>query len=514
MNRPAAPQLIAPSGDRSLPLHGMRASRAIELAAQQTLPPFTLMRRAGLAAARCALAIAPHARCVWVAAGPGNNGGDGLRAALELHRVGKAVTVSLLADPARLPPDAADALAAARQAGVPLIATPQPPGPCDIAIDALLGIGASRPPAGGLAQAAQTLNALAAPVLALDLPSGLDAERGQPLGPVSVRATHTLSLLTLKPGLFTGSGRELAGQVWFDDLQITPAEPPDAWLAGGEACSHWQQPRPNDRHKGSFGDVVVVGGAPGMTGAAWLAARAALRAGAGRVYVDLLDTSTAAAPWPELMVRHRLTLDEPATLERATVVCGCGGGTAIEQTLPVVLQRAARLVLDADALNLIAARPALQALLDARHAPTVLTPHPLEAARLLACGAAEVQHDRLRAAQSLAERRRCVVVLKGSGSICAVPEGLASINPTGNALLSTAGTGDVLAGWTAGWWAAAGGEATLAAAQRVAMAAAWWHGHIADLSAGAGQRLPLVAAALIDAMAAPGPLRPRAAGSL
>jgi hydroxyethylthiazole kinase-like uncharacterized protein yjeF len=196
----------------------------------------------------------------------------------------------------------------------------------------------------------------------------------------------------------------------------------------------------------------VIGGAPGMGGAALLAARAALQGGAGRVYVGLLDLETALmdATQPELMLRRPETLLN--MLDSLTVVCGCGGGEAVLAVLPTLLRRAPRLVLDADALNAVAAEPNLQTLLQDRGRRdggvpgTVLTPHPLEAARMLGTDARAVQQDRLAAAQELAERFACTVVLKGSGTIIAAPGALPRINPTGNARLATAGTGDVLAG--------------------------------------------------------------------
>jgi hydroxyethylthiazole kinase-like uncharacterized protein yjeF len=183
-----------------------------------------------------------------------------------------------------------------------------------------------------------------------------------------------------------------------------------------------------------------------MTGAALLAASAALHGGAGRVYVALLgDALPVDASQPELMMRNWASID----LASIAVACGCGGGDAVRAALPKAISTARELVLDADALNAVAADPALQAQLEARGRrgkPTVLTPHPLEAARLLSCPAADVQADRLSAAQRLAERFRCVLVLKGSGTIIAAPDRLPHINPTGSAKLATAGTGDVLAG--------------------------------------------------------------------
>jgi ADP-dependent NAD(P)H-hydrate dehydratase / NAD(P)H-hydrate epimerase len=483
----------------TLTLHGPEASRRVEQIAQAALPPHTLMRRAGLAVARLALALAPHARTVWIAAGPGNNGGDGFEAAITLRQAGKNVYLTLAGDPARLPADASDALSRARDAGISIADNGVPAlGPQDLAIDALLGLGASRAPEGPLADLIAQLNALPCPVLAVDLPSGLNGLTGQPLGDACVRATHTLSLLTLKPGLYTGHGRDLAGDVWFDDLgSDSRATPPDAWLTGADEARTAHVRRNHAQHKGSFGDVAVIGGAPGMTGAALLAARAAHAAGAGRVFVSLLEAEggpTLDPGRPELMFRNAWWHSAPQVIAASTVVCGCGGGAAVHSVLPRLLSLSPRLVLDADALNAIAADPGLQTQLQARAArghATVLTPHPLEAARLLELPTAKVQADRLHSAQSLAERFGCSVLLKGSGSVIAGPGRVPYINPTGNASLATAGTGDVLAGWLGGLWAQDGGaEASFA----IAASAAHAHGAAAD----AAEVAPLRAADLVE----------------
>lgn len=479
---PPSPGAIGPA---ACALHGASASRKVEQAAQAGLPAFTLMRRAGTAVARLALAVAPHAPRTWVACGPGNNGGDGLVAAAWLYRAGRQVAVSLAGDPARLPADALRAWAEAREIGVPIHpgpACPFTPRPGDLAIDALLGIGASRPPEGALAGAVAALHDWPGTVLAVDVPTGLDGDTGRLFDPAAgrcVRADHTLSLLTLKPGLFTAHGRDHAGAVWWHDLAVAPTAHSDAWLVTGEAVRAVQPVRRHAQHKGSFGDVLVVGGAPGMVGAGLLAARAALRAGAGRVYFVPLDEAAPAVDpaHPELMLRPLAALEGLLRERDAAVVCGCGGGDRVAQALPAVLHGAARLVLDADALNALAADPALTALLQQRGArgrPTVLTPHPLEAARLLGTTAAAVQADRLHAARALAAQLSATVVLKGSGTVVASGDAAPWINPTGNAALATAGTGDVLAGWLAGGWSS--GEAALDAAVR----AAWWHGTAAD----------------------------------
>jgi hydroxyethylthiazole kinase-like uncharacterized protein yjeF len=471
--------LSAPAHD--LPLFDAAATRAIESRAAAGLAPHTLMQRAGAAVARLGLAVAPHARRVRVYAGPGNNGGDGFEAARHLRDAGRHVEIVIVGDAGRLPADAAASLVRAREAGVQVLeAFVEPMDAHDLAVDALLGIGAMRAPGGPMADAIGELNALPCTVLAIDLPSGLHAGTGCPLGEVCVNADHTLALLTAKPGLFTGQGRDHAGRVWLDEIGCEPGgEPPSAVLAGATHASG--PPRRHAQHKGSFGDVAIVGGAPGMSGAALLAARAAHAAGAGRVFVQLLDVSgmTLDPLRPELMFRARWSESDPQRLAASTVACGCGGGEAVAAVLPRLLAHVPRLVLDADALNAIAADTALQSQLRRRASrgqATVLTPHPLEAARLLGAATAEVQRDRLTAARTLAQSLACAVLVKGSGTVVATPGDTPWINPTGNAALATAGTGDVLAGWLAGRWA----QGAQAAPGSVAIGAAWSHGRAAD----------------------------------
>ena len=482
------------------PLHDAHTSRAAEAAALGQHPPHTLMARAGLAVAQLAQAVGPHAARIHVWAGPGNNGGDGLVAARWLHHAGRRVQVSLFGETSRLPPDAAQALHAAQAAGVSIMAWTGLVPHADLHIDAMLGLGASRAPSGAVADAIRALQAPSERVLAVDLPSGLHADTGMPLGDAAVRASHTLALLSLKPGCHTSRGRDHAGTVWLDRLGVD-AGTPSAWLSGAP-----QRPgRLHAAHKGSFGDVAVVGGAPGMVGAAWLAARAALAAGAGRVYVCPLDED--AARWdsqrPELMVRPHWWRSAPSTLAATTVVCGCGGGDRVREVLPALLTHAGRLVLDADALNVMASDPSLAAGLQRRSnrgLATLLTPHPLEAARWLRITAAEVQQDRLSAAQRLAALCAAAVLLKGSGTVIASPGQVPCINPTGSAALATAGTGDVLAGWAAGLWA----QEPDWPAMQVATAAAWLHGQAAAMPTVTTGQVPrvLLADDLVRAMAA------------
>ena len=438
------------------PVYGREDLRLIE-AQLQRQTPMPLMQKAGLATAKLALALAPHARRIWVAAGPGNNGGDGLEAALHLHLWGKAVTVTLWAEPHQLPADAHAAWLRARAAGVEI--TPDLPaawleslGPLDLCIDALLGLGAARPLSVALQTAVQALNRSPALTLALDAPTGLNAESGQVWGPGSelvVSADHTLTFMAAKPGLFMGHGRDACGEIWLADLGLATHghdRPPQAFL---NASAPPRRHR-HTSHKGLQGDVAVIGGESigpegfGMRGAALLAASAALHAGAGRVMLSLLSNQALESAPFDLLQRDWRQLD----LRQLSVVCGCGGGQSVRAALPEVLQQSAQLVLDADALNAMAQDDKLKDLLNQRGAtqPTVITPHPLEAARLLQISTSQIQQDRLLAAQTLAHRFDCTVVLKGSGTVITAPGEIPRINTSGNGRLAVGGTGDVLAG--------------------------------------------------------------------
>jgi ADP-dependent NAD(P)H-hydrate dehydratase / NAD(P)H-hydrate epimerase len=506
MNRtpPSLPRRVLPA-QTPWPLFDVVTSRAIERRELALHPGGALMRRAGTSVARLALALAPHARRVWVAAGPGGNGGDGLHAAAQMQKAGREVVVTLLAARDKLPADAQAGLHRAEQAGVSIIG--HPPGEAfDLLIDALLGIGAQRAPAAEMAATILALNASGSPCLSVDLPSGLSADSGAAFGDAVVRADATLSLLTLKPGLFTASGRDHAGAVWFDalDATIEAGESPVARLTSPADWHAASPPRRHQHHKGSFGDVIVVGGAVGMQGAARLAAHGALGAGAGRTIVSLLDVDAPLgdASRPEWLWQRAAWLPGAADIEHSTVVCGCGGDMAVRATLPAILSRSARLVLDADALNAVAADPSLQALLRSRAArghATVLTPHPLEAARLLGSSTAAIQAGRLGSAQTIADRFGATVVLKGSGTVIAAPAVTPAINSTGNAALATGGTGDVLAGWIAGLWsqAARREEASATAiAFSCAAASVWLHGLAAEWPGASALR----ARDLVDAM--------------
>jgi len=462
--------------DTRLPLHDAAATYCIEAAALAEQPEGSLIRKASLSVAKLAIAVAPHGSRIWVACGPGKNGEDGLEAARQLQNLGRTVCVTSLARAKSDGNSASHRLQCAVDAGVAWL--PTPPDQFDLCIDALLGLGSqTRPADARLKDLIRSIRAHRKPVLSVDLPTGLHPDTGWASGDVVV-ADHTICLLTLKPGLFTAGGRDVCGRVWLDDLGVTQrlidapnAPPPTAWLSGAPS----PDVRPHASHKGSYGDVCVVGGAPGMTGAAFMAASAALHSGAGRVFVSLLGDGAPLAHLnqPELMLRPFESLG----IKDMAVVCGCGGGTQVAACLPELFTAARALVVDADGLNAVAADPKLGILLRQRGdraAPTVMTPHPLEAARLLGTSVDRIQRHRLHAAKELSQHFNCTVVLKGSGTVICSPGEVTLINPTGNSRLASPGTGDVLAGMIGAGLAMGHGAA------RAAADAVFRHGQLAD----------------------------------
>jgi ADP-dependent NAD(P)H-hydrate dehydratase / NAD(P)H-hydrate epimerase len=432
------------------PLPDAQTLHAIEAQAKTALPPGSLMQRAGQAAAQLAwrkiFSGHVHPRAT-VLAGPGDNGGDAFVAALALHQYG--VHVQMYASPTQTrDAQAARAALAAVLPVAPLQDFMQTTAGAHGIIDGLLGIGANRAPQAALAAAITHANTQAqhgTPVIALDVPSGLNAWTGQPWSEHAViKAHYTQTFLCMKPGLFTGQGPNLSGHIVLEPLGITAPASAAFLTCPADFTSHFA-PRLPAQHKGHSGDIAVIGGAPGMQGAALLAARAALATGVGRLYVCLQDRSLSVDPlYPEAMLR---TWDNAPTQCNAVLAgCGMAQSPAALQTLARALAWNTPLVLDADALNLLATQPALAQALTQRSAATVITPHPLEAARLLATDSAHIQADRLTAAHALAQRYNAVAVLKGVGTITASPQGDCALNPTGNAALATGGTGDMLAG--------------------------------------------------------------------
>jgi hydroxyethylthiazole kinase-like uncharacterized protein yjeF len=409
-----------------------------------------LMERAGAAAADIAAAMLGADRgCVVVLAGPGNNGGDAFVLARRLRERGIEVAVVSAANVARLSPDAATAYAALRGTGQPFLAEPPSSRPALI-VDGLFGIGLARPIGAPWAQWIEWANASGAPILALDLPSGLDAATGVAHGPTIV-ASATATFIALKPGLLTAEGPDHCGDISVHTLELGADVDASVglrleWPGLAVDLPTVLARRKRATHKGTFGTVCIVGGAEGMVGAALLAGRAALRSGAGRVVVAFLADGAPCVDTtaPELMLRSARQIEPDA--DAWVVGPGLSRSESAQALTGNAIARDRPLVLDADALNIVAADEALRHAVALRRAPTLLTPHPAEAARLLQCDTIAVQADRVGAALRLATTLRAQVVLKGNGSIVARPEGTFDINASGNPALATAGSGDVLAG--------------------------------------------------------------------
>ncbi len=408
---------------------------------------YELMLRAGEAAFQIAHNAYPHARRWLVLCGHGNNGGDGYVVARLARAAGIDVTLLAQESDKPLPDEAQQARDAWLNAGgvihAPDIIWSQD---VDLIIDALLGTGLKQAPRKPLSTLIEHANTHPAPIVAIDIPSGLVAQTGGTPGAV-IHAAHTVTFIALKPGLLTGQARDVTGYVHFNALGL------DAWLAGQAApiqrfdasqLVHWLPPRRPTSHKGSHGRLVVIGGDHGTAGAIRMAGEAALRAGAGLVKV--LTRSENIAPIltarPELMVAV-LTPDAlEESLEWADVVV-IGPGLGQQEWGKKALQKVENfrkpMLWDADALNLLAINP------DKRH-NRVITPHPGEAARLLGCSIAEIENDRLLSAQRLVKRYGGVVVLKGAGTVVASEQNALGIIDTGNAGMASGGMGDVLSG--------------------------------------------------------------------
>lgn len=540
--------------------------------------PGELMACAGAAVARVAMAMwksLPAHAPVILLVGPGNNGGDALVAGRILRRAGLAVWAAGMPGLDTTPPEAEDAHAAWeawRADGQVIHGFEQvtdwlwpdgdapddeqddddgdvPPAEPALIIDGLFGIGLTRPLAGRVAGLVRLVNRARVPVLAIDVPSGLDADRGAPVGDAEapvMQARQTVTMIADKPGLHTGADLRHAGRVWVAPLSDLPLEAELAALeaADGPAdAGEWHgvpteaeaemdpdhghdvddsgmddadadapcpadedsfphdlpgvlltaplaaallPARARDAHKGNGGDVLVVGGRLGMAGAARLAAQGAAGAGAGRVWIAVEEEDCPQdAPGkarqpvdplhPEIM---RFVWDADAALPGAAPVlvvgCGLGQDETAQQWLEHALASQAPLVIDADALGLLAEAPAAPC--------SILTPHPLEAARLLGVSVADVQVDRLACARALAARFEAVAVLKGAGTVVAAPDGRLAINTSGHPVLATAGTGDVLAGTIAALLAGLlrAGCPPDEAAWQAACAGVWLHGHAGE----------------------------------
>ena len=433
----------------SLPLYRHATLRRIEA----THAADALMQRAGHAAADWAASLSgEQGRAVLVLAGPGNNGGDAFDMARRLRERFFNICLAFAGDAERLPPDAAAARQRYLAAGGSIVDDiPEDPR-WSLIVDGLFGIGLTRPPEGRYARWIGLANRLAerdaCPLLSLDCPSGLDAETGIALAP-TIRASHTLTFIAAKPGLYTADGPDHCGQIRIADLalDVRAEAEPDGHIVSRHDFAERLKPRRRNSHKGSFGNAGILGGAKSMVGAAFLAGRAALKLGAGRTYIGLLDGDAPAVDLqqPELMLRRADTLLQT---DLQALACGPGLGRSSEalRLLEQSLKAPVHLVLDADALNLLAEDGRLEGNLYNRVGPAILTPHPAEAARLLGCSVRDVQNDRIKAARELADRYRSHIALKGCGTVVALTDGRWWINTSGNPGMATAGMGDVLCG--------------------------------------------------------------------
>jgi hydroxyethylthiazole kinase-like uncharacterized protein yjeF len=437
----------------ALPIYTTRAIRKLEALATQASGAPALMERAGAAAAEFARSLCGDtAKAVLVVAGPGNNGGDAFEVATHLKRGYFRVSVVFAGERDKLPKDARAALGKWEAAGGTLLDAIPENSRFDLAVDGLFGIGLTRPLEGAHAALVGKLNALGAPILSLDIPSGINADTGAAMG-CAVRASHTITFLAHKVGLLTLDGPDHCGALKLDTLGIDPATvlEPDGELLGESILEGAIHPRPRNFHKGQAGSVGILGGAAGMVGAAVIVGRAALKCGAGRVYLGLLTPRPPDVDYaqPELMLRQPSAVLEKGLVDALVAGPGMGKAPSGRTLLRAALAASVPIVLDADALNLIAGDRMLGAALGKRAAPTIMTPHPAEAARLLRRTTGEVQSDRVASAREIARRYRAFVVLKGNGSVIAAPEAAFWINPTGNPGMASAGMGDALSGMIA-----------------------------------------------------------------
>jgi len=500
-----------------IPVLGSRDMRSADRAAIRSgVSGITLMENAAAALAADLLAAWPEARRVAVVCGPGNNGGDGLAAARLLAAEGISVSVFTLGPPDRYRGDAAENAERALACGLKLSplgergarrSLSEALAASDVVLDALFGTGLSRGLDGEAARAVAAINASGRPVIAADLPSGLSADEGRLLGP-AVRAEATVAFAAGKPCHVLPPARDLCGRVAVRAIgiaaEILERRRARLYIAEASDVAAALPPRRADSHKGNYGRLAVVAGSRGKTGAAALAARGALRAGAGLVTVfcpasieqavvgALPETMTRGLPdrdgrlAPEAADALREAL---ADFDAAAVGPGLGVSAAVRSVLETLLRSPLPLVCDADALNTLTPEA-----FSRRRGETVLTPHPGEAARLLHSTTRAIQSDRLGAAKELARRSKSVVVLKGSGSLISRPRTAVVVNPTGTPLMSTAGSGDVLTG-ALGALLAGGLEAFVAA-----MAAVYLHGAAGEFLAGTLGDAGLLASELADAL--------------
>lgn len=481
-----AASIIAPMNSLPTEVYAAAQVRAMERHAIEVagIPGRELMERAGAAALAALARHWPAAQRILVVCGAGNNAGDGYVVARLARAAGLDVDVRALVDPGRLAGDAALAHADFAAAGVRSAPYARESlARADVVVDALLGTGIDRPVAGAMLDCIAGINASGRPVLAVDLPSGLDADSGLVRG-LAVAATRTITFVGLKAGLFLGAAWDHVGALEFAGLGVPDtarqALSPVLRRIDTELLASLLPPRRRSAHKGQHGRVLVVGGFA-MPGAARLAGEAALRCGAGIVTVATSAEHIApiVAGRPELIGS---TVNSAAALERLLAAAdavaigpGLGRGRRARRIHDAVVASARPLVLDADALTLLAEQPR-------QRNDWILTPHPGEAARLLSADTAAVQRDRLGSAQEIARRYGGVCVLKGAGTLVAAGHAPPWVCDRGNPGMATAGSGDVLTGIIAALLAAG------CAPEQAAAGGVLVHARAGDRAALAGER--------------------------
>jgi len=456
-------------------------------------PSQQLMARAAQAAWNVLTEHWPEALDLLLLAGPGNNGGDAWALALLAKRGGLRPRVLFFGGLQRQSDEARFFREACEQQGIPAERFSGTLGHADLIVDGLLGIGLDKPLQGELLSLIETVNEHPAPVLALDLPSGLHAETGRPL-PVAIRAERTVTFIARKTGQFLADGPDHCGQLLFDDLGLSSSARRSEPVALGllEAADlSWPTPRSRNSHKYDYGSILVIGGDRNLAGAALMCGLAALKAGAGLVRLCLhpqaLGSQLARAP--ELMCCGWGELDEQ--LERASLLVvgpGLGRGTEARELLQRLRTVELPMLIDADALQ-------VDFVGGLATSERLLTPHAGEAARLLGQSSADIADDRLQALGDLVEEYRAIVLLKGQDSLLAAPGVTPLLSNRGHPGMATAGMGDVLSGMIAGLWAQ-GMEPLQAAAT-----AAFWQGETARQLAEREWTASLTATGLVDSLA-------------
>ncbi|MDD5580073.1 MAG: NAD(P)H-hydrate dehydratase [Methylobacter sp.] len=442
---------------------------------ERGIPGFVLMSKAGYEVFQCVRNNWPDARSIAVFCGSGNNAGDGYVAARLAVESGLKVAVYTLSEPEKLSGDAFNAFQKYSLAnGVILPFQAKQTIHADVIIDALLGSGLDRPVTGMYAQAIDTINKQEVPIVAIDIPTGLNADTGNVMG-CAVKADCTVTFIGLKQGLFTGFAADYCGKIFYFSLDL-PSDVFESISSTVSLVVKKQMPRRNRcSHKGDNGHVLIIGGERGYSGAARLAGEAALRVGAGLVslatraeHAGILNSSRA-----ELMGHGIETAGQLAgLLEKAGVIVagpGLGQSDWAKELFSAAIKSRKPLVIDADGLNLLATSPV-------KKSDWILTPHPGEAARLLNCATAEIQQDRFAAVSGIQAKYGGVAVLKGAGTLIASDGGTA-VSSTGNPGMASGGMGDVLSGVIAGLLAQ--GLSLKEAAQQ----GVYMHGEAADLAA-------------------------------